>query len=207
MTYEELIDLLVSRKALIVHCSRPGKGDVGPNGRLFPDDLRDAIRICDTGSADLSCSLIWPGHAKTFGAVGIILRPRSTASITSAHPTDAGTSPDANGRRSGLGAPFSREAVMDTFANATDYNEWTVTDADTIGIFVNLEERLEVGKVVDLTQDPNYDAALMGHSDPIVLPQPLSFKDVLTAFPDLPVYAFLGTEVVKIGVDSATLYS
>lgn len=206
MTYEELIELLGSRNALIVHCSRPGKGDVGPAGRLFPDDLRDAIDLCDTGAGDVSCSLIWPGHSKTFGAIGIILKPRSTASITSAHPTDAGTSPDANGRRTGLGAPFSREAVMDTFTSSSDYNEWTVADADTIGIFINLLEPLEVAKVVNLMQDPNYDAALMGHSDPIVMAQPITFKEVLTAFPDLPVYAFLGTEIIEIGIDAAALY-
>lgn len=205
MTYEELIDLLASRNALIVHCSRPGKGDVGPDGRLFPDDLRDAINLCDTGAGDVSCSLIWPGHAKTFGSIGIMLKPRSTASITSAHLTDAGTSPDENGRRTGLGAPFSRKAVLDTFAAPTDYNEWTVTDADTIGIFVNLQEPpLQVAKVVDLTRDPNYNPDIM---DPVaVLPQPITLKDLLATFPDLPVYAFLGTEIVEIGIDAATLY-
>lgn len=45
MPYEELIDLLSSRNALIVHCSRPGKGDEGLDGWLFPDDLRDAIKV------------------------------------------------------------------------------------------------------------------------------------------------------------------
>ncbi|MEP7457593.1 hypothetical protein [Phyllobacterium sp. SB3] len=206
MTYEELIELLASRNALIVHCSRPGKGDVGPGGRLFPDDLRYAIDLCDTGAGDVSCSLIWPGHAKTFGAIGIVLKPRSTVSVTSAHPTDVGTSPDANGRRTGLGAPFSRKAVMDTFASSSDYNESTVIDADTIGIFVNLLEPLEVAKIVDLMEHPDYDVALMGHSDPIVVAQPVTLKEVLAAFPDLPVYAYLGTEIVEIGIDAATLY-
>lgn len=205
MTYQELIDLIISRNALIVHCSRPGKGDEGPDGRLFPDDLRDAIAVCESGAGDLSCSLIWPGHSKTFGSIGIVLNPRSTASITSAHPADAGTSPDANGRRTGLGAPYSREAVMDTFASSTDYNEWTVTNADTIGIFVNLQEQhLEVAKLVDLSQLPDYNAAIMA---PLaVLPQPITFKEVRDAFPDLPVYAFLGTEIIQIGIKAKALY-
>ncbi|MDW9377917.1 hypothetical protein [Sinorhizobium meliloti] len=185
MTYEELIDLLISRNALIVHCSRPGKGDEGPNSRLFPDDLRDAIAVCESGAGDLSCSLVWPGHSKTFGSVGIMLKPRSIASISSAHPTDAGTSPDANGRRTGFGGRFSREAVMDTFANLTDYNEWTMTDADTIGLFVNLQESpLEVAKVVDLTQLPDYNAAMPPLA---VLPQPITLDEVRAAFPDLPI--------------------
>lgn len=105
MPYEELIDLLSSRNALIVHCSRPGKGDEGLNGRLFPNDLRDAIKVCETGVGDVSCSVIWPGHCKTFGSIGIVLKPRSIAAITSAHPTDAGTVRDTNGRRTGLGTP------------------------------------------------------------------------------------------------------
>ena len=37
MTDEELIDRLKERNALIVHCSRPGKGDVGADGLLFPE--------------------------------------------------------------------------------------------------------------------------------------------------------------------------
>ncbi|MBV7519074.1 hypothetical protein [Ensifer sp. ENS12] len=204
MTYQELIDLLISRNALIVHCSRPGKGDEGPDGRLFPDDLRDAIAVCESGNGDLSCSLVWPGHSKTFGSVGIMLKPRSIASITSAHPTDAGTSPDANGRRTGLGGPFSRKAVMDTFASLTDYNEWTVTDADTIGIFVNLEEHsLEVAKVVDLTEHPLYDPTMPPLA---VLPQPITLEEVRAAFPDLPLYIFSGTKIVEIGVDATRLY-
>ena len=55
---------------------------------LFPDDLKCANQICTSGRGDLSCSVIWPGHQETFGAVGIILTPRTTASITSVSPTD-----------------------------------------------------------------------------------------------------------------------
>ncbi|WP_062224439.1 hypothetical protein [Aureimonas sp. D3] len=205
MPYEELIDLLSSRNALIVHCSRPGKGDEGLDGPLFPDDLRDAIKVCDTGVGDVSCSVIWPGHCKTFGSIGIVLKPCSIASITSAHPTDAGTVRDTNGCRTGLGTPYSRQAVMDTFANSTDYNEWTVMDANTIGVFINLQDPpLEVAKIVDLTQLADYNATIMPAE--IVMPQQIILNEVCAAFPIVPVYAFLDTDIFQIGIEEKALY-
>lgn len=126
MTDAELLAALVDHKALIVHCSRTGKGDEALEGLFFPDDLRNAIDICAHQSKELCCSVIWPGHIKTFGAVGIILKPRSTRSITSICTTDGGTSVDpATGRRVGLGNPFSQQAVTDTFAKATNYTSGT----------------------------------------------------------------------------------
>ena len=39
MTDTELLAELAKRKALIVHCSRAGKGDERIGGLLFPNDL------------------------------------------------------------------------------------------------------------------------------------------------------------------------
>lgn len=207
MTYDELLNSLTSRNALIVHCSRPGKGDEGINGLLFPDDLKNANNICGNQHKDLSCSLVWPAHTKTFGAVGIILKPRSTASITSISPADSGTSYDPmTGKRTGGGEPFSRQAVEDTFAKANDYDEWTVTDADTVGIFVNLREPLVVAQVVSFKNIPGYDSS-MPDMGPTVVQVELPLKDVISAFPDLPVYGYLGTEIIEIGIDAATIYT
>lgn len=206
MNDEELIELLKERSALIVHCSRPGKGDVGAGGLLFPEDLRTAIHICAKENRELSCSLVWPAHVKTFGAIGIVLRPRSVASITSISPHDSGTSFDEAGKREGGGVPFSREAVDQTFANSQDYNEWTVTDADTIGIFVNLYEPLEVAQEIPFVDVPGYDPS-MGDLGSTVGPVRISLKDAMAAFPDLPVYGFAGTEIVEIGIDAETLYA
>ncbi len=189
MADEELIDWLTERNALIVHCSRPGKGDVGADGLLFPEDLRKAIHICAHERRELSCSLVWPEHVKTFGAVGIVLRPRSVASITSISPGDSGTHFDLLGKRQGGGVPFSTEALDETFANSVDYNEWTVTDADTIGIFVNLSEPLEVAKTFYLSADPNYDAALMGPAA-VVAAGPITLQEVMAAFPGVPLFAY-----------------
>lgn len=207
MTKDELLELLKVRKALIVHCSRPGKADEGTEGLFFPNDLMNATEICANQGKELSCSLIWPAHTHTYGAIGIILNPRSTASIASISPGDAGTSYDlVTGKRTGAGVPFSRHAVEETFAKASDYNEWTVTDADTVGIFVNLTEDLAVAKVTPLTEIPGYDPS-MADVGPIVGQVRLVLADVIAAFPGLPVYGFLGTEIIQIGIDAAQFYS
>ncbi|GGF11903.1 hypothetical protein GCM10011611_16930 [Aliidongia dinghuensis] len=207
MTKDELLELLKARKALIVHCSRPGKADEGTGGLLFPDDLKNAIEICANQGKELSCSLIWPAHTHTYGAIGIILNPRSTASIASVCPGDAGTSYDpVTGKRTGAGVPFSRHAVEETFAKASDYNEWTVTDADTLGIFVNLAEELVVAKAIPFTEIPGYDPS-MPDLGPTVGQVRLKLADVIAAFPGLPVYGFLGTEIIEIGIDAGRFYS
>ena len=79
-----------------------------------------------------------------------------------------------------------------------------VTDADTIGIFVNLYQPLEVAQKVPFADVPGYDPS-MGDLGSTIGPVRLSQKDVIVAFPDLPVYGFAGTEIVKIGIDAATL--
>ncbi|CUX07577.1 hypothetical protein CFBP6626_07445 [Agrobacterium tumefaciens] len=208
MNDAELLKELVDRKALIVHCSRPGKGDEGIGGLLYPDDLRNATAICANESKELCCSVVWPEHSETFGDVGIILKPRSTNSITSICLTDGGTWIDSNtGVRHGGGVPFSREAVVDTFDKATSYNEWTVRDADTIGIFVKLIGRLpEVGKVVDIMAHPDYDEA-MGYIKPQVCPVGIELAEIVDTFPNLPVYGFLGTDIIQIGIDINHVYS
>jgi hypothetical protein len=207
MNDAEFLEKLADRKAFIVHCSRPGKGNEGIGGLLFPEDLRNATTICANESKELCCSVVWPEHSETFGDVGIILKPRSTKSITSICTSDGGTWIDPNtGMRHGGGAPFSRDAVVDTFENATSYNEWTVRDADTIGIFVKLMARLpEVGKLVDIMARPDYDQA-MGHVEPQVCPVGITLAEIVGTFPNLPVYAFLGPDIVRIGIDINHVY-
>jgi hypothetical protein len=207
VTKDELLQLLTERKALIVHCSRPGKADGGIGGALFPGDLKNAIDICGNQKKELSCSLVWPAHTHTYGSVGIILKPRSDTSITSVSPIDSGTAYDTTiGRRTGSGAPFSRMAVEETFANARTYNEWTVADADTVGIFVNLTEKLVVAKVAPVTEILGYDSSIP-YVGPIVVQHCLELADVIAAFPELRVYGFYGTEIIEIGIDASRFYS
>ena len=197
MTDDELTELLICRSALIVHCSRLGKSSLCADELLFPADLRKAIDVCANESGELSCSLVWPEHVKTFGAIGIVLRPRSVASIKSISPYDSGTQFDRRGKRKGAGVPFSAEAVDNTFANSVDYNEWTVTDADTIGIFVNCSERCEVAKICRLPMDPDYDADLLGPAV-VVGPVLITPQEVMAAFPGLPLYAYCQGSMVEI---------
>jgi hypothetical protein len=214
MTYAELLEELVMREALIVHCSRPGKGDEGIDGLLFPEDLKRAIEICACQSKELCCSVVWPDHTKTFGAVGIVLKPRSTQSVTLISTTDGGTSvnPD-TGRRDGLGFPFSEQAVADTFAKATDYNEWNVQDADTIGVFVHPSEPWVVPKRIPLNQVPGYDPIMnaFGMED-LVGSVMTTLSEIATLFPALPIYSLSGAGIVRleasgpIAVKAADIY-
>lgn len=148
--------------------------------------------------------MIWPAHVETFGDVGIVLRPRSVASIISISPIDAGSHYDpATGKREERGVPFSGSAVRNTFATATVYNEWTVTNADTIGIFINPCGPLQVAKVVDATKMPGYDPSIM--SAELVAAADISIEEIVAALPGLPVYSYCGRELIKI-VDAADIY-
>jgi hypothetical protein len=99
-----------------------------------------------------------------------------------------------------------RHAVEETFVKASDYNEWTVRDADAVGIFVNLAESLVVAKVVPFTEIPGFDPS-MPDLGPIVGQVQVKLAEIIAAFPGLPVYGFLGTEIIEIGIDAARFYS
>lgn len=106
--------------------------------------------------------MIWPGHCKTFGSIGIVLKPRSIASITSAHPTDAGTVRDTNGRRTGLGTPYSRQAVTDTLYQGS--GSWRGSEAnfrDLISPFAGRLASQQIDQLLDaiIENGQNWDAA------------------------------------------------
>jgi hypothetical protein len=194
MTLAELMSELVSRKALIVHCSSWGKREPP----FFPDDLRNAPQVLP--KKDICCSVVWPARPVTTGSVGIILRPRSLTSITSVAVTDAGSSPDpATGRRLGLGRPFSRKAFDATFsAGPGEHNEWTVMDADVVGVFVRLDQQhLEVPMLTDPTQAQGYEPS-MGPMPPEPGGVYVTMSDVVTAFPKNPVFGFHREEIVRV---------
>lgn len=60
MTDVQLLEELAKREALIVHCSRPGKGDEGIDGLLFPEDLQKAVDLCANRSTQLCAR--WSGR-------------------------------------------------------------------------------------------------------------------------------------------------
>lgn len=215
MTDLELLTELETRQALIVHCSRLGKGDVSPDGLFFPEDLRKAIQLCSVDGAELSCSVIWPDHIKTFGTIGIVLKPRTTRSITSICKSVAGSHVDPISRkRKGFGKPFSKQTVVDTFVDATEYNEWVVRDADTIGIFIHPREPLKVGIIVRGAEMEGYVPSMGDFTTTV--PVDISISNVAAKFPNLPIYSFQESSLVEwkydgsgysaVRVDSAILY-
>lgn len=205
MTDQDLLAELVSRKALIVHCSRPGKGDEGENALLFPDDMKKAVILCETGKKEICCSVIWPGHVQTFGDVGIILKLRSTMAISMISTTDGGTSIDPiSGRRVGLGVPFSREAVLDTFTNPTDYNEWNIDAADTVGIFVKCGRAPQIASRFKLSDVPGYDP-VMG-TGTMIGPREITSDEINQAFPNLPILTIHNGEIRTMGGCIASPY-
>ena len=204
----ELLAELRTRNALIVHCSRTGKANEAIGGLFYPDDLRRAISICD-GGTELCCSVIWPDHLETFGAVGIVLKPRSTASVTSIWHQDSGTRFDATSqKREGLGVPYDRQAVLNTFVKPTGYNEWNVRDADTIGIFVHPTEPLDVSRPCKLSSLPGY-APTTGEEaiaeETVIGPFTITPANVATDFPKLPIYSFRQGMIVRIKPDDRGL--
>lgn len=193
MTYEDLIRELVERRALIVHCSTVAKG--GSDRPLFPEDMRTAIAILDAGLEQLSCSVVWPEHQESYGAVGIVVRPRSTASVTSLKPHDAGSMLDpTTGSYLGDGLPFSAQAVAETFTESVGYNEWTVGDADCVGIFVNQRMHLGIAAWVEWRDKPGIDPS-MWEQDPVLDVVGISFEQIARWFPGLPILVFHDGEI------------
>jgi hypothetical protein len=166
----------------------------------------------DKGTGGLSCSLVWPDHCKTFGSVGIILRPRCTGSIIQICVEDAGSERDkVTGKRTSRGAagkPFSQEAVEETFAAAKDYNEWIVDHAKTIGIFVNLQAgKVLVPKWATLEGVEGYepDNPYMSH-EPQSYPTEITLEEVVASFPGFSVFAFWERQIIRIGVGPEEVY-
>ena len=207
MNYEDLMAKLRQQRVLIVHCSRPGQGDKAPDTPLFPEDLFNAMKICAEKNNELCCSVIWPEHIETFGDVGIVLKPRSTASVTMICTTDGGTYIDPNtDRRVGSGVPFGPQAVADTFENATGNNEWNLQDADTIGVFVKSRNQpLEVAALTDPTQLQDY-APVLG-TNKFVGSRYVGISEIAALFRPLPIYTIEGGETVDLHARIAFPYA
>jgi len=89
---------------------------------------------------------------------------------------------------------------MDTFTNSTDYNEWTIKNAKTVGIFVNDHGPLEVARRVSAKDIPGYDptmAHLIDHPE-IICAVAISVAEIKTEFPSLPICRYQNGEIVQI---------
>lgn len=185
---------LSRRNAIIVHCSRPGRdGELGPAKPIYPQDLKDTIRdLTQGGVREISCSVVWPEHQTTFGAVGIVVEPRTLSEIKYIHPTDAGHSEEFGG----LGSAPSKAALKDTFEKSHGHNEWVLTGADVIGIFVNLTDQLEVARRIPVPND--IPEILRGPSDEMIFAMPITIKELKSEFPDFAIMAYVDGTLAEI---------
>lgn len=190
MDIDTVKEELARHGAIIVHCSRPGRdGELGEPKPLYPDDLKQTIRDLAIGNArPVSCSVVWPQHQDTFGDVGIVVEPRNLSDIVEMHTGDAGYSKEMGG----LGSPPSLKGLADTFAHSEGHNEWVLTAADTLGIFVISGDSLEVARKLDLTED---ERALYG--EPIMACS-ISLGEIAADFPSLPIFGFVAGELVTL---------
>jgi hypothetical protein len=194
MTYDDLIGQLRARLALIVHFSHHANMR---EGGVFPDDLLAAI--AHSRSWPLSCCVIWPAHEMSLpGSVGVILRPRSLASIIAVSSTDAGSLTFGDGSEGSLGSLLSQETFTATFeVPADDYNEWRIVDADAVGIY--FEEPLLAKKRKRLTVE-GIDLPEMIAAGAITL------DEVHRVFPDLPVMTRHHNRLVATNIPGKVIY-
>jgi hypothetical protein len=200
MTLPELLAELDSRQALIVHCSRPGRGgEISQTPPpIYPDDLRATITDLAKGAREISCSVVWPEHQRTFGTVGIVVRPHSTEAILRVGTSDAGNIDGLGGAAS----PFSSQAVAETFDSPSDYNEWVVLSGTVLGIFVNLSGQLEVARLIAPPIDEIDEGRRWLAPTSSVEPVGISLSEIQADFPDLPIYTFVRGCLVTIAVDA-----
>lgn len=185
MTLDDLHSQLIERSGFIVHCSRPGRGGetLGPPKPIYPDDLRAAISdLTNTTGRHVCCSVVWPGNQHTFGAVGVVIRPRQLSEITQVCPIDGGTGDDGKG----FGLPLSRETFEETFANTEAYNEWVLVGGEIVGLFVSGCQPLQVARKRSI-----------GSLPPQVLPTDITPPEIYADFPNLPVFTIWHGKIFK----------
>ena len=198
MTYEDLLRQLRERQALIVHFSHHANMR---DGGVFPADLHAAALNNRTWA--LSSCLVWPSHHMSLpGSVGLILHPRSLASIIGIRSVDAGYSTDKYGHEQGAGDNLSQDSLIHSFdVSRGDYNEWRVRDFDVVGIYWEAENgHIYAKKHADL-KHPDTGETI---AQEIVM-QKISVSDVHNSFPELPVFTRNGDKVVASNANGSVL--
>lgn len=202
MTLNELRAELVQRSALIVHCTRLGRSaNIVNPPPIFPEDLTATIRDLNDNAREICCSVIWPDHIKTFGDVGIVVLPRDTTSIIRIDNDDGGSEWDEKlQRRIGKGVPFSRTAVSETFSKPlAHHNEWSVRNADVVGLYVNPVDLLTVLRVP--SADIFADLPDELRPEPVPEPDEIGLEELRKIFPDLPIYTFRNDRLVEYFIE------
>lgn len=177
MTDAELLEFLDSHAAVVVHFSHFA---VMREGVVFPDDLQEAIAHRNDWA--LSCCVFGPRQRMDLpGSVGIILKP-TVASVLSVSNSDAGASTLLDGSENSGGDPV---ITIDSVAASLDigshpYNEWRVKGAEVIGIIVANPGHMLAKRSQTFEID--------GREETIIAQHPVTFDEVASAFPDLPIY-------------------
>lgn len=199
MTYEDLIRRLRDRSALIVHFSHHANMRAGG---VFPADLHAAA--LNSRLWPLSCCLVWPAHSMSLpGSVGLVLRPRSLASIVGVSSSDAGYATDRDGSELGAGQPLDDDTFKRSFQVPDGgYNEWRVRESEVVGIYVEGEGGKIYVKKQKLLNDPDTGLPLSQE----VCFQSIPLTEVHDAFPDLPVYSRCGGEIIATKIPGSVLY-
>ncbi|MCG5248221.1 hypothetical protein [Methylorubrum extorquens] len=177
--------MLRTYNALIVHFSGMPRGSGAT--AYYPNDLEYAV--ANTTATRLACSTVKPydvfgpsQSSNATGSVGIILAPRTNASILDVWPTDAGSS------RSRIVRYVTLQECEDTITQRVGYNEWAVTDYEVLGLFV-----MDPMQVVGFQKLPD------GFGGTVDMPVPVDVD--LTALPPvlskLPVFTFSAGLIAK----------
>lgn len=196
MNIKELLRVLESMDAIIVHCSRSNRGGEHTPKPLYPTDLRETMNDLTTVSGrSISCSVVWPAHQDAFGEIGIIVRPRAAGEIVRLSVCDGGTLADGQG----AGEPLSKATVAQTFTAPNGHNEWVLIGGEVVGIFLNFKMGLYVARLLDTL--PGMDAgeaAALGFK-PEPYPHRISIPEIAADFPGLPLFGFVEGRLVELG--------
>ena len=145
-TKADVIEFLRRRSALIVHFASAPR--LAGTGLRYPASL---LGVISDPSLELSSSVVQPGDRFGMGAtprnatgmIGLILSPRSDASVISIDASDAGSYVGKGGRRHFIPRSFdvhaleeSMEARGQAAGPEAAYNEWGMRDYEIVGLFV-----------------------------------------------------------------------
>ena len=151
----------------------------------------------------LSCSLVWPTHTMSLiWSVGLVLRPRSLASIVGVLASDAAYSTVHGGAEQGDGKPLDEGSFDGSMAVAPGgYNEWRVRESDAVGVYAESGElALAAKKLGRITDETELE---VGQTIGI---ETITVEEVHEAFPDLPVYTRQGERIVATRIPASVVY-
>jgi hypothetical protein len=177
-TVTQLNAMLQYYSALIVHFSGQPRG----SGAVahFPHDLEYAM--ANAGSCRLACSTVRPRDSfdpgtlrNATGSVGLVLAPRTNASLLDVWHTDAGSS------RGRIVREVTLNECEQTIVNRVGYNEWAIMDFDVLGLFA-----VDPLQVDGLQQVPD------GYGGTIIssVPVDVDLTNLPTSLASLPIYTF-----------------